>query len=388
MTDDELRKALAKILTRFDAVNHSYIKKVASQIQKIGKMSQATINMVTVMAEITSDVDEITKELQVALNLTKSEVISIYNQAMQDTFTDPRFTKAFRSGLVVPPIQRQRLVTYTRGVAAQTMMKLDNFSNTTAISAPYRDAVDMAVLAVSSGLTSYTAGTRDVIRQIGYNGMQVYYPSGYHRRLDTAVRQNIIDATKQISMHCAEEVGKALKYNAVELSAHMNSAPDHEPVQGRVFLQSEFDRMQSGDSFMDIHGTQYSGFNRPIGEWNCRHFPRPFSTVYSKRLYSNETLKTWADKNNAGCDIDGKHKTIYEASQMMRKIETETRRWKDTAVAAQAAGDDVLQRECQKHINDLAAKYGQIAHLSGLTEHRNRMTVEGFKAVKLTDKTP
>lgn len=387
MTPDELNKAVKAIQTRFDAVNRLFIKKIAVQIAKIGELNQSSINLLAVMAEVTSDVQEITQELQYAAHLSKPEVIQLYNRAMNDTFTDPRFTKAFKAGLTVPPEQRQRLVTYTRGVAMQTLQRLDNISNTTAISQPYKAAVDTAVLAVSSGLTSYSAAMRDTIKQLGYNGMQVYYESGYHRRLDTAVRQNILDGTRQISMHCADAVGEALGYDAVELSAHMHSAPDHEPVQGRVFLRTEYDKMQSALSFTDIDGQSYSGFERPIGEWNCMHFPNPFSTKYSKRLYSNEQLADWAQKNKDGCEIDGKQRTIYEATQMMRKIETETRRWKDTAVAAQAAGDDVLRRECQSHINVLAAKYGQIAAASGLTPHRNRMTVEGFKPIKLAGKT-
>lgn len=388
MTEKELNQALEKIQERFNDVNRLYIRKIAAQIAKIGELNQSSINRLTVMAEVTSDVDEITLALMNAANMTKPEVITLYTQAMNDTYTDPRFTRAFQSGLTVPPVQRMRLVNYTRGVAAQTMLALDNLSNTTAISQPYRAAVDTAVLAVSSGLTGYTAATRDAIRQIGYNGLQVHYASGYHRRLDTAVRQNIIDATRQISQHCADAVGESLGYDAIELSAHMHSAPDHEPVQGRVFLRAEFDKMQVGLSFVDVDGNSYTGFKRPIGEWNCMHFATPFSTQFSKRLYSNEQLADWAQKNNDGCEIDGKHITTYQAQQMMRKIETEVRRWKDTAVAAQIAGDDALRRQCQSHINALVAKYGQISSVSGLTEHRNRMTVEGFRPVKTAQKRP
>lgn len=387
MTDQELNRALDDIQKRFEPVNRLYIERIARQIRKIGELNQSSINRLTVMAEMTSDVSEITRALIQALAVTRPEIAVLFNRAMQDTYTDPRFTRAFQSGLTVSPVKRQELVNFTRGVALQTEQSLDNLSNTTAIMPTYQAAVDTAVLAVGSGLTSYTAATRDTIRQIGYNGMQVHYASGYHRRLDTAVRQNILDATRQITQHCADEVGKSLGYDAVELSAHRHSAPDHEPVQGRVFLRAEFDKMQAGESCVDVDGNRYNGFKRAIGEWNCMHFGSPFSTQFSQRQYSNETLVQWAQENQAGCEIDGKHVTIYKAQQMMRSVETEVRRWKDTAVGAQNAGDDALRRECQANINALSAKYSQIAALSGLTQHRNRMTVEGFKAVSLKKTT-
>ena len=383
MTDEELNKALDEIQKRLGPVNRLYIRKIAQQIQKIGELNQSSINRLVIMAEMTSNVNEVTQALMQALTAIRPQVAALFQRAMQDTYTDPRFTAAFQSGLTVPPAQRAELVNFTRGVALQTDQTLTNLSNTTAIAQPYKTAVDAAVLAVGSGLTSYTAATRDAIRQIGYNGMQVHYASGYHRRLDTAVRQNILDATRQITQHCADEVGKSLEYDAVELSAHMHSAPDHEPVQGRVLLRAEFDKMQAGEAFVDVDGRHYNGFRRPIGEWNCMHFGAPFSTQFSRRQYSNALLDRWAQENQAGCMIDGKHVTIYKAQQMMRAVETEVRRWKDTAVGAQAAGDDVLRRECQSSINALSAKYNQIAALSGLTQHRNRMAVEGFKPVSL-----
>ena len=383
MTEQELEQALEIIQQRFDMVNQHYIRRIAKQIKKIGELSQSSINMLVVMAEVTSDVEEITRMLMAAVNVTKPEIQAIYTKAMQDIYTDPRFTKAFQAGLSVPPRERQRLVTYTQLVVAQTNLMLDNLSNTTAISEPYKNAVDKAVYAVSSGLTSYSMATRSAIRQVGYNGMQVYYASGYHRRLDTAIRQNVVDATKQINQHGADAVGQALGYDAKELSAHMNSAPDHEPVQGHILLNDEFDKMQAGQAFTDIDGVHFKGFKRPIGEWNCRHFAFPFSTQFSKPKYTSTQLQNWINQNHDTCEIDGKQRTKYECTQMMRKIETEVRRWKDTAVLAQIAGDDTLRRECQTNINKLVAKYGQIEDVSGIRGHRNRMTVQGFKPVRI-----
>ena len=235
---------------------------------------------------------------------------------------------------------------------------------------------------------------RDTIKQIGRAGMQVQYESGYHRRLDTAVRQNIVDGVNQINKGASVMIGEAINeqagrpvYDAIEISAHARSAPDHEPVQGRVFLLSEFQQMQMGNPFRDVNGHLYDGFKRPIGEWNCRHTPFSFSTEWSKPQWTDEQLRQMAEENRKGCTIDGKHRTLYEAMQMMRDIETAVRREKDTAIAAQAAGDDVLRQQCQRNINALVKRYAAVAQASGNAEKRQRMTVEGFKAVRVTAKT-
>jgi hypothetical protein len=178
-------------------------------------------------------------------------------------------------------------------------------------------------------------------------------------------------------------MGEALGFDAVELSAHMRSAPDHEPVQGRIFLKSEFEKMQNGEDFIDIDGRHYTGFRRPIGEWNCMHIAMGFSTAHSVRRYSDEQLASWAESNHKGCEIDGKRMSIYKASQYMRQLETEVRRQKDTANMARQVNDDLLRRKCQKRINALTKKYYEVAKASGVSPDGNRLSVQGFKAVKV-----
>ena len=223
---------------------------------------------------------------------------------------------------------------------------------------------------------------RETVKQIGYAGMQIQYPSGYHRRLDTAVRQNVVDGAKQITQQASKMVGEALGYDAIELSAHAASAPDHEPVQGRVFLLDQFERMQAGEDFTDIDGNYYSGFRRPIGEWNCMHLVRSYDTEYSSRRYTSSQLAKWAEDNAKGCEINGKRYTLYEARQRMRQIETAIRHEKDAAIAAQAAGDDVLRQQCQQRINKLYEAYRQAAKASGFKPRYDRAQVDGFRAVK------
>lgn len=379
---ETISERIDKLMKRFDEVNTFYIRKVAEQILTIGKMNASSINRIVIMAEMNVNMADINTRLARAIRASVPELYDIYQQAMDEVYSDPRFARALEE-TPLSDDAKGRLEQYTRSVSLQTAGTLQNLSNTTATSDQYRRIVDKAVLAVSSGMDSYSGATRQAINELGHNGMQVVYESGYHRRLDTALRQNITNAANQIAQHGSDLMGEELGYDAYEISAHARSAPDHEPVQGKVFLKEEFERMQMGLSFQDIDGNRYDGFDRPIGEWNCMHLAMSFSTQYSVRRYSDAQLAKFAADNAKGCEIDGKHMTTYQAGQLMRKIETQVRREKDTANAARIAGDEQLRADCQRKINALSSRYTQVAKASGITPRRELMSVEGFKPVKL-----
>lgn len=373
---------LEKVLEHFEDVNQYFIRKVAAQVARVGELIPSSMHIIEIMATMNADIADINARLAKATQMATADLYKMYEQTLNDEYESPRFRRALLE-TPLSDIDRKRIENYTQYVARQTAGTMQNLSNTTIQSEQYRQAIDKAIVATNTGGADYKSMVRDVIRQIGYAGMQIQYPSGYHRRLDTAVRQNVVDGQKQITQEASKMVGEALGYNAIELSAHLASAPDHEPVQGRVFLLEEFQKMQSGESFIDAEGNHYSGFRRPIGEWNCMHLVRSFDTEYSRRRYTNDQLKKWADDNAAGCEINGKHYTLYEARQRMRQIETAIRREKDAAIAAEAADDDVLRQQCQQRIDRLYDSYRQAAKASGFKPRYDRAQVEGFRAVKV-----
>lgn len=385
LSQRELQRAIGTITARLDEVNRFFIAKIAAQIKQIGELGPTNVNRIVSMVSMGTDILEITTRLQEATGLNTQALFQIYQAAVDDVYTDPRFAEALEADTTGLRTQqaKERLTLFAQNVAVQSATAMQNLSNTTAISTTYQAIVDKAVLAVSTGQTSYREATRQAIRDLGYNGLQVHYASGYHRRLDTAVRQNIIDATNQIAQQGSLLMGEVLGYDAVEISAHANSAPDHEPVQGRVFLLAEFEKMQAGQDFYDVEGNHYTGFPRPIGEWNCGHIAMSFSTQYSKPRYTPKQLADWRADNAQGCEIDGRHYSRYQINQLMRQIETKVRRWKDAANAARANNDLAEQQACQRKINALVARYKQISDASGAPQHRERMVVEGFKMVKV-----
>lgn len=370
-----------RIMQHFEDVNQFFIRKVAAQIARVGELIPSSMHIIEIMAGINEDIAAINARLAQATKMATQELYNLYTKALNDEYESPRFRRALEEK-PLSDMDRKRIENYTQYVARQTAGTMQNLSNTTIQSEQYRQAIDKAIIATNTGGADYNSMVRDTVKQIGYAGMQIQYPSGYHRRLDTAVRQNVVDGAKQITQEASKMVGEALGYNAIELSAHLASAPDHEPVQGRVFLLEQFERMQAGEDFTDADGNHYIGFRRPIGEWNCMHLVRSFDTEYSNRRYTNAQLQKWADDNKKGCEINGKHYSLYDARQRLRQIETAIRREKDAAIAAQAAGDDVLRQQCQQRIDKLYAAYRQTAKASGFKPRYDRARVDGFRAYK------
>ena len=387
LTDAQLADALDLIDARYQKVIKLYLEKVGKTINKIGHLNQSSVNLLVQLREMGVSSTQISRELQRVTKLTQADIKSLYEKAAEEAYTDARI-EYISKGVEPNTIQWNSLV---ENLWMQTAGAMDNLANSSVITAGYREAIDDAVQAVAMGATDYNSAIRDTIRRLGRAGIPVEYESTYlaadgqlkhhRRRLDAAVRQNILDGVRQVQQKAQELIGDEIGADGVDITAHPNSAPDHEPVQGRRFDLVNFQRMQSGLDFEDVDGNHYDGFARPITQWRCRHLIYYILLDVSKRMYTDEQLQQWSDKNHKGCIIDGKEYTNYEATQLMRNLETEIRKQKDVAILAKAAGDDQLRRDCQSKINQLTQKYKTVAEAAGLRTQFSKTAVYGFKPV-------
>lgn len=388
LTDEQLADALDLIDSRYRKVTALYLGKVGETINKIGHLNQSSINLLIQLREMGVSVEKINRVLRKTTNLTQRDIKKLYRKAAKEAVTDARFSYVSKG--VEPDSGRWDAL--VENLWMQTSGAMDNLANSTAIAGAYRDVIDDAVQAVTMGVADYNSAIRDTVRRIGRAGLQVEYESTYiaadgrlkhrRRRLDSAVRQNVLDGIRQVQQKAQELIGEEIGADGVDITAHPNSAPDHEPVQGRRFDLVNFQRMQTGLDFEDVDGNHYEGFERPITQWRCRHLIYYILLDVTKRMYTDEQLQKWSAKNQKGCTIDGKHYTNYQATQLMRNLETEIRRQKDTAILAKASGDDQLRRECQSNINKLTQKYKAVAEAADLKTRFEKTRVEGFEPLK------
>jgi hypothetical protein len=179
---------------------------------------------------------------------------------------------------------------------------------------------------------------RKAVRELTEQGISfVDYESGRTMRMDSAVRNALTTEYSNIVQEVQDKLGEEIGADAIEISAHSHSADDHEPIQGRIFTEEEFEKLQNGEPAREVDidryeagETDYLGetfqIDRPIGMWNCRHLTFPFILGISLPSHSREELDRLKKQNEDGIKFLGKKYTLYEAEQKQRQLETEMRR--------------------------------------------------------------
>lgn len=307
LTDEQIAEALDLIDSRYQKVIKKYLQKVGTTINRIGKLNRSSVNLLIQLRRMGVDVQTIEQELQKVTRLTKKDIRTLYQKAAEEAHTDARFEYVTK-GVEPSDVRWEALV---EQLWMQSAGAMDNLARSTVISERYRAIIDEAVQAVTMGATDYNSTIRSAVKQLGRAGLQVKYHSGAVKRLDSAVRQNVLDGVRQVQQKAQELIGEEIGADGVDITAHPNSAPDHEPVQGRRFDLDNFRMMQSGFDFEDVDGKRYEGFKRPITQWCCRHLVYYILIGVSRRMYTDEQLKKWEEENHKGCTIGGRKFTNY-----------------------------------------------------------------------------
>lgn len=211
-------------------------------------------------------------------------------------------------------------------------------------------------------------------------GVRVVWKSGYTKRLDSTVKQNVLDGIREVNQETQNIVGEQFGADGKEITVHSNPAPDHAPFQGHQFTNEEWNNMQGNEPFEDIKGQKFPALKRIIGQWNCRHFAYSIIIGVSKPIYLDEQLDEIEEQNQKGYDLpNGKHLTMYECTQYMRKLERQIRYAKEEQMAAMEAGDIELAKTIYGHINQLVAEYLEFCQACGLKPMTQNLYVPGYK---------
>lgn len=196
---------------------------------------------------------------------------------------------------------------------------------------------------------------------------------------NSAIRMNVLESMKNLINKMQDVMGEQFGADAVELSAHIYPAPDHAPAQGHQYSLKEVKKMQAGEDFEDLNGTRYVGFERNIGEWNCRHYFMKIKKG-AEPTYTQEQLdKILADNERGYTDENGKHRTLYECTQVQRRYEREIRRAKEKYLYAKALNDKTMMIQARNRVGKLTTQYKQFSRKCDIPAKLERIKVKDYK---------
>lgn len=364
LNEDQLNLLADIFQDRFSEVNARIIRDIGETLKKTGDLTPSQAKKLQQMYNYGADLDLITNQLESASEKSIADIESLYKTVAQE---ENNWSKPFydAKGIKQIPLKENKALQKIIGSAATTTRNtLINLSSTTAIGVNtpkgfeefgtfYKKTIDKAITAVATGVEDYNSVIRQAVRDLGSSGLRVRYESGYTKRLDSAIRQNVLDGVSYVAQETVKQNGNEFGADGVEISAHSPCAPDHLPYQGKQYRDKEYAELQQR-------------LKRPIGEWNCRHFAYPIIIGISQPANSKVELAEMQEYSNEKIEIDGQKYTRYECTQMQRQLETKMRYIGDEKVLYQTVGDDELIRGANVKIRALKNKYVEISQKAGL----------------------
>lgn len=371
LDENRVQELAEQFEAHFSAVSSRILQDIGQTLKKTGELTPAQARKLQQMFTYGADVEKMTRQLARASGESMETVQRLYEQVAKE---EQDWARPFYDAKNTPQIpfkENKALQNVVKAASAATGGNLRNLSRTTTVGIKtkggflplgsfYKKTVSEAIAAAATGTVDYNTAVREAVKAMGEGGLRVEYESGYTRRLDSAVRQNVLDGISYVAQETAKAAGEEFGADGVELSAHSPCAPDHLPYQGRQYSKRDFEDLQAS-------------LKRPIGEWNCRHFPYPILLGISRPANSAGELRRMEKESTEPIEIEGKTYTRYECTQLQRKLETGLRYAKEERALYKAAGIPDLERDAAEKIRILSNKYQLVSEKAGLPTRAERM---------------
>ena len=407
LSDEVIDKVVERLVNRLENANEYIIRKMGDNIKKIGTLSPSKAHQLIQILRYGGDYDKIVKKLAEVTNLNLKDIDEIFKEVAKTDYNFARQFYKYRGKKFIPFEENVELQNQVKALAKITKETYMNMTKTmayairengkikyTKVSRAYQKILDEAVLNVMQGKESFDSMMYKSIKDLSSKGIRVveYTKDGKvrHLRVDSAVRMQMKNAITDLHNELQKTIAKDIDADGYEISVHNYPAPDHEKVQGRQFKKVEFKKFQNNLDAQDITGMKFPAISeetkqdrRSIGQYNCYHYIFAIIIGVNQPQYSEEELQQIIDDNEKGFTYNGKHYTMYEGTQMQRKLETEIRKLKDEQIMAKSSGNKDYAMQVQRMIDATSQEYKRLCDISKLPTKKNRMRVSGYRRIKV-----
>ena len=368
---DVLRSKSEQLL---DPVTDFLIEDIAKRVAEAGRLTGTAAYQAWRLQKLGVSQKQMKKEIAKRLKVSQKEAEKLLTQAAETGYNFD--LSRFPTSQAIPLAANSSLQQVLAATVALAKDDLTSMTQTIGFVGPdgvcreltqaYNQACDFAFQKVSTGAQDYMSAIREATRNLAEKGIRtIDYESGVHASVEAAVQRNIMGGMGLMQEQISERNHDDLGCDGWEISAHGGCAPDHEPIQGRQYSDKEYERLNNS-------------LVRRIGTLNCGHAAFPIILGVNEPQYTNEELEEFRQQNEEGVTFEGRHYTLYEATQRQRKFERAIRKQKCRILVDESTGDkDKLQID-QIKLQRLKQEYARFSKGTGLPMQHARMETAGF----------
>lgn len=349
------------------------LQDIARRISEAGQLTGSASYQIYRAQQLGMSRKEIEKELKRLLKVSEGELKTLLTQSAEvgyrfDLSQFGEEAVPFEENSVIQQIVEAsvQLATDDFKNITQTLGMVDPYGNALPLQETYQKCMDFAFEQVATGATDYNTAVRNAVKNLTKYGIRsIDYESGVHRSLEAAARGCVMGGLGLMQEKISQQNHDDMGADGWEISAHAASAPDHEPIQGKQYTDKEYTALNNS-------------LIRRIGTLNCGHAAYPIIMGVSDPQYTEEELEQFRLRNEEGVTFEGKHYTMYEATQTQRRLERAMRTQKRKILVDEAVKDDERLLYDQIRLRRINEEYVRFSRAADLPLQSERAQKFGF----------
>lgn len=392
-----------RLLELYRQLESFILKDITRRLLSAGEMTATADRLIWKMKQMGESQAAIEKKLQKLTGLTQKELRSLLQDAVLTSWEDDRATLGQLGIELSNPLKNAAVIRVMDAEYKKSLGELTNLTRTTMKQSQIDliNMLDEADLRVAAGVQSYSAAVCDILDRYAGKGIEVSYPTGAKRTLESAIRMVVVTSMNQTAAQITNQyiVEGGVEY--VLVSAHPNARTGS---KGQPAFSSHMDWqglpykiVGSEPGFPNLEEKTGYRIDPKTGQGtvthitalhgvNCRHGHRP---------WAKELINPWRDSEGNLLDGNGNRlddetvKKNYQLSQKQRAMERNLRAWKRKLIEKQEQINnpredmdiDKLQQDYDRMAYQLTQKnkaYNDFCKQNDLQPQYDRIKVADF----------
>lgn len=392
-----------RMIELYEQLQMWILKDITRRLLSAGEMTATADLLIWKLKQMGESQAAIEKKLQTLTGLTRKELRSILQDAVLTSWEDDRATLGQLGIELSSPLENSAVIRVMDAEYKKSLGELTNLTRTTMKQSQIDliNMLDEADLRVAAGVQSYSAAACDILDRYAGKGIEVSYPTGAKRTLESAIRMVVVTSMNQTAAQITNQYIVEGNVDYVLVSAHPNARTGS---KGQPAFSSHMDWqglpykiVGSEPGFPNLEEKTGYRIDPKTGQGtvthvtalhgiNCRHGHRPFAKGLNNPYRDKEG--NLLDGNGNRLD-DETVKNNYQLSQKQRAMERSLRAWKrklivkeqEIAGVAETDVKEILQRDYDRMAYQLTQKnkaYNDFCTANDLQPQYDRIKVADF----------